>query len=196
MHLTIQPLSPALADDYFDFFEQRAFTDDSPYRCYCQVFQMNKAQYEAALAGTEDPGRVARAEAARQIAQGMLRGYLAYADGLAIGWCNTNDRANYSKDGPHSAHLHWPAPGVYKAVACFEIAPEYRGQGIATVLLRRALADAGAEGFTAVDAFPAMRAERFVWDYQGPLHLYEKEGFVRIGQGDGYAMMRREMNHP
>jgi len=45
MELTIKPLTPALAADYFDFFENRAFTDDSPYRCYCQVFQMSKAEY-------------------------------------------------------------------------------------------------------------------------------------------------------
>ena len=42
MNLSIKPLAPELAGDYFDFFENRAFTDDSPYRCYCQVYQMSK----------------------------------------------------------------------------------------------------------------------------------------------------------
>ena len=32
LNLTIKPLTPELADDYFDFFENRAFTDASPYR--------------------------------------------------------------------------------------------------------------------------------------------------------------------
>ncbi len=48
MNLEIKPLTPALAADYFDFFENRAFTDNSPYRCYCQVFQMTKEEQERA----------------------------------------------------------------------------------------------------------------------------------------------------
>jgi len=31
MNLSIKPLTPELAADYFDFFENRAFTDNSPY---------------------------------------------------------------------------------------------------------------------------------------------------------------------
>ena len=47
MNISIKPLAPELAEDYFDFFENRAFTDNSPYRCYCQVFQISKADYKA-----------------------------------------------------------------------------------------------------------------------------------------------------
>jgi len=58
MDITIKPLTPELAGDYFDFFENRAFTDDSPYRCYCQMFQMSKAQHQSACEKYEgvDPG--------------------------------------------------------------------------------------------------------------------------------------------
>ena len=48
MDLEIRALAPELAPDYFDFFENRAFTDGSPYRCYCQMFQASKAEAEAA----------------------------------------------------------------------------------------------------------------------------------------------------
>ena len=62
MHITITPLTPELAADYFDFFEHRAFTDDSPYRCYCQVYQMTREQAQAALANAagRDPGLASR----------------------------------------------------------------------------------------------------------------------------------------
>ena len=57
MAIIIRPLMPELSEDYFDFFENRAFTDDSPYRCYCQVFQMSKAEYEASYSSARtDPG--------------------------------------------------------------------------------------------------------------------------------------------
>ena len=98
MNLSIKPLTPELAADYFDFYENRAFTDDTPYRCYCQVFQMTKQQYQAVYNDPEaqkNPGPASRKVAEQQIADGVLRGYLAYMDGKSIGWCNANDRANY-----------------------------------------------------------------------------------------------------
>ena len=45
--ITIKPLTLGLSADYFDLFEKRAFTDDSPYRCYCQIHQMTKEQAKA-----------------------------------------------------------------------------------------------------------------------------------------------------
>ena len=134
IEITIKALSPEIMADYFDFFENRAFTDDTPYRCYCQVFQMTKEQYFAAYDDPEvqrNPGPASRQVAERQIADGVLRGYLAYADGKSIGWCNANDRANSPAEPYHDVPFHSPAEKREKAVVCFEIAPEYRGKGVA-----------------------------------------------------------------
>ena len=111
MNITIKPLTPELSADYFDFFENRAFTDDSPYRCYCQMYQMTKEQAKAALDNAEgrDPGRVSREVAERQIDSGILRGYLAFVDGVAIGWCNANDKANFPIESCTGARFHAPA---------------------------------------------------------------------------------------
>lgn len=77
MNITIRPLTPELSDDYFDFFENRAFTDNSPYR--------------------------------------------------------------------------WLLPGE-------------------------------AEGYQDVVSFPVVRSERYEWDCQGPVRLYEKAGFVKTAR--------------
>lgn len=197
LNLTIKPLTPELAADYFDFFENRAFTDASPYRCYCQVYQMTRDEALAVLeqAKERDPGRVAREAAERQIASGALRGYLAYADGVAIGWCNANDRSSYPADPAWAVPFHAPQENREKAVVCFEIAPEYRGKGVATALLRRVLEDARAKGYAAVVGFPVLRAERFEWDFHGPLRLYEMAGFVKASEPDpeGRVLMRKEL---
>jgi GNAT superfamily N-acetyltransferase len=187
MNIEIRKLTPDLAEDYFDFFENRAFTDDSPYRCYCQVFQMTKEQYQAAYDSAEvqkDPGRASREEAERQIKDGVLRGYLAYADGKAIGWCNANDRAHYPAEPIYDVPFHAPAENREKVVVCFEIAPEYRGKGVATALLNRVIADAKIEGYLAVVSFPVVRSERYEWDNHGPIRLYEKAGFVKAAEAE------------
>lgn len=195
--VTIKPLTHELSADYFDFFENRAFTDDSPYRCYCQMYQMSKEQAKAALdnAKGRDPGSVSREVAERQIADGVLRGYLAYADGKVIGWCNANDRANYPVDSVCDVPFYAPVENREKAVVCFEIAPEYRGKGVATALLDRVIADAKIEGYLAVVSFPVVRNERYVWDSHGPIRLYEKAGFVKATETDrdGHVIMRKEL---
>lgn len=195
MNIIIKPLTPDLSADYFDFFENRAFTDNSPYRCYCQLFQMTKEQvkYEFGDAAGAEAGRLARKAAAQQIDAGILRGYLAYADSLCIGWCNANDKANFPVESCTGDCFYAPAEKREKAVVCFEIAPEFRGKGVASALLQRVVADAKAEGCIAVEGFPDVRSERFEWDYRGPVRLYEKAGFVKAAGHDGFWVMRKEL---
>ena len=195
MNIKTKPLTPELAADYFDFFENRAFTDDSPYRCYCQVFQMSKAEYRTAYDNVDrsDIGRASREVANQQIKTGILRGYLAYVDGISIGWCNANGRENYPAEPQHDVPFYAPAKNQEKAVVCFEIAPEYRGKGVATALLQHVIADAKNEGYIAVVGFPVMQDERDEWDYRGPIRLYEKIGFIKVAKQNEYVVMRKEL---
>ncbi len=79
------------------------------------------------------------------------------------------------------------------AVVCFEIAPEYRGKGVATALLGRALADAKSNGYKAVEAFPVIRNERYEWDCAGSYRLYEKAGFVKVTEHNGFPIVRKTL---
>ncbi|OGO90469.1 MAG: hypothetical protein A2Y17_12985 [Clostridiales bacterium GWF2_38_85] len=195
MNIIIKPLTPELADDYFDFFENRAFTDNSPYRCYCQPYQMTKEQAKAAYENISgaDIGRVARKIAEAQIETGVLQGYLAYADGISIGWCNCNDKSNFPIESCNFTQFYKPAENRVKAVVCYEIAPEFRGKGVATTLLQRVIDDAKAADYIAVEGFPVERSERFEWDNPGPIRLYEKLGFIKVAEQDDRIVMRKEL---
>ncbi len=199
--ITVKPLSPDIMADYFDFFNNRAFTDSPPWGgCYCTGFQMTKeegkanfARVEALGGGQENFMRVLRETVVRQITSGALRGYLAYADGMSIGWCNCNDKANFPAESADGTRLYAPAEMREKAVLCFEIAPEYRGRGVATALLSRAVADAKAEGYIAIEGFPHAHTERDEWDFTGPARLYEKQGFTQVTKQDGTTVMRKNL---
>ena len=195
MNITIKPLTPELSADYFDFFENRAFSDNSPYRCYCHLFQMTKEQEKTEFDKVDGPdvGRVARKIAEWQINSGILRGYLAFVDGVSIGWCNANDKVNFPIESCTGARFHAPAEKREKAVVCFEIVPEFQGKGVATALLRQVVADAKSEGYIAVEGFPVMRSERYEWDNTGPIRLYERVGFVKVAERDSFWVMRKEL---
>ena len=152
---------------------------------------------ENIVLGLDGWGFFDMAEAERQIAAGALRGYLAYADGVCIGWCNANDRANYPAEPAYDVPFYAPVKYKEKAVVCFEIAPEYRMKGIATALLERVIADARDEGYTAVVGFPILRSERFEWDHAGPVRLYEKLGFRKTAGADKYdrIVMKKYPKH-
>ena len=101
--ITIKALSPDLEKDYFDFFDNRAFSDGSPYYpCYCNAFNMSAGEIEAMRdqakqygGGIEGWKRSLRETAVRMVRQGLIRGYLAFDNDLAVGWCNANDRTNF-----------------------------------------------------------------------------------------------------
>ena len=203
MESIIKPLTEELAADYFDFLDNRAFTDNSPWGgCYCTGWQMTKEQEKTELLdkmkegftyGDENFIRVLREIVIRQIASKALQGYLAYVNGISIGWCNANNKASFPVESSNGFRLYAPAEKKEKAVVCFEISQEYRGKGIATALLNRVVTDAKAEGYAAVEGFPQIHSERFEWDYTGPVGLYEKAGFTAIKKQDGGIIMRKEL---
>ena len=166
--IIVKPLEPGLTRDYLDFFNYRAFTDNPPWGgCCCTGFQTTKDEEKTLLwdrakeYGGDPPAfmRALRDEVRRQIDTGALRGYLAYLDGFSIGWCKSNDRASYPVEASNGARLYAPAEKREKAVACFEIAPDYRGRGVASALLSRVISDAAAEGYRAVVGFPVVHEE-------------------------------------
>lgn len=195
MNFAIKPLTPQLAGDYFDFFENRAFTDNAPYRCYCQIYQMTKQEQQTKFnhADAADFGKISKEIAEQQIASGALRGYLAYVNGKAIGWCNANDKANFPIDSCGGAHFHSDIPNREIAVVCFEIAPDFRGQGVATALLNSVISDAKANQYSAIESFPVIREKRYEWDCTGPVRLYEKAGFVITEKRDDFVVMKKEL---
>lgn len=195
MEIAIKRLTPELSTDYFDFFENRAFTDDSPYRCYCQMYQMSKEQCKKEFenANDVDLGLLSKNIAKQQIESGSLCGYLAYVDGISVGWCNANDRANFPSEPYCDVLFYAPTPHCEIAVVCFEIAPDYRGRGIATALLDRVILDAKTSGYSSVVSFPVKRSERYEWDCSGPVRLYEKVGFYKISEHGDTIIMKKEL---
>ena len=208
MEITIRKMSPELAEDYFDFFETRAFSDGSEfYPCYCTAYNMSKERFEAEFFGkwreygsTDEAWKRALRECAeRMVAAGEVQGYLAYDNGLVIGWCNSNDRLNYYRVGEFDFSDVPPdkacsaRKGEIKSVVCFETAPGYRGKGLASMLLERVCEDAKADGYEYVEGYPAQDGGYLGKSYTGPVKLYEKHGFEVFSRDGNNVTMRKKL---
>ncbi len=208
MNLQIKPLTRSNTEDFFDFFDNRAFTDNSPYApCYCSCFQLtpdevrvNIAARAKELGGGFEGLRLALRESARHLIDaGKMRGYLAYLDGQSVGWCNANDKQSYLRVGSFNPGKrrdedYFIVPGergVVKSVVCFEIAPEHRGKGIARSLLARICEDAREDGYKIVEGYATASESFSALDFTGPLAMYRNAGFVETSQHGKLIVMQR-----
>lgn len=208
--ITIKELMPDLIEDYFDFFDNRAFSDGSPYYpCYCNAFNLSLEQLKRDVFdkaskygdGKEGLRLALRASAWQMVQSGIIRGYLAYDNDTPIGWCNSNDRLNYYRVGEFdiddppedSEPSDCPNRGFIKSVVCFEISPEYRGQGIAGKLLDRVCQDAATEGYTFVEAYPKEEARDSNLSFTGPYKLFKSANFTEYARSGSTIIMRKEL---
>jgi len=197
MEIEIKPLTHALTADYLDFFDNRAFSDDNlngP--CYCNAPVMDNAGIRHMVGEFGDDCKgVLRRYAAKQLARGDIHGYLAFDGAVSVGWCNAGAMDTYAVNDyqfiPDFARRN--ARGKTVSVVCFAVAPEYRGKGVASALLRRVVADAAAEGYDAVEGYAQVTGERKDIDFKGPVRLYEKAGFREAARRDGRVVMRKEL---
>ncbi len=184
MEYEICPVSADNAQDFITFFDNQAFTDNPDWAgCYCVFNQFAGTEAEW-LATTAEQNRAA---ALRMISDGRMKGYLAYADGKVVGWCNANDKRVY----PQFSQVGDDGDSRICAVTCYVIDPQHRRQGIARALLRRAVADAAAAGFDYFEAFPVEGGQTAASHYHGHPGLYASEGFaVRTQEGRRLCMRK------
>ena len=190
--IVIRPLTSELNADYLDFFDHRAFTDDNPNGpCYCtspnqEEEQINKMVSEFKSFGVKE---TLRKYAAEMLDRNMIHGYLAYDGDQSIGWCNAADIESYVGFVP--AFARDITCGKTISIVCFEIAPGYRGMGIASAFIERVCMDAKSKGYAAVEGYASLSDQWNDFDYQGPYLLYQKAGFMEVAREKEQTVMRK-----
>lgn len=192
MSINIKQLTAELNKDYLDFFDNRAFTDNNPNGpCYCtspnqEEESIKQMVSEFKLHGVKE---TVRKYAVEMLNQNLIHGYLAYDGETSIGWCNAADMESYVGFVPDVARRN--ACGKTISIVCFEIAPEYRGKGIASAFIDRVCKDAKAKGYEAVEGYAILSDQRNEFDYQGPIRLWSKAGFAEVVRENGQVVMRK-----
>ena len=184
--LEIIKLDPDRLADYLAFFDRDAFSDNPRWAgCYCHFNQAphhEKPWHERTASEN-------RAAVSALIGGGQMHGYLAYADGRVVGWCNAGPRAVYT-----TFDAEMPGdPASTGAIACFVVAPAYRGAGVARRLLDAACDGLREQGMKVVEGYPQKEAGDAAASHRGPLAMFLAAGFAVAGERDGIVLVRREL---
>lgn len=132
-----------------------------------------------------------REKAKELILQGVMNGYLIYDEDKVIGWCNAGDKMDYAPVCENEAFFTDKLEkGMIKILYCIDIAPAYRGKGIANQVIKRVLEDAREEGYLYVEGYP-FTDEDFTYQYRGPARLYRNHGFQLYRKEEWVYIMRK-----
>lgn len=176
-NIIIKALTPALLNDYLNFFDNDAFADNPHWSaCYCRCHHFDHKECDFDSTSAEEN----RAAVIDLINNGHLKGYLAYNKRKPIGWLNANTRKNFS------AVPYDKLNGSEKvgSIMCFVIAKDYRRQGIAQKLLESACEDFKRQGLEIVEGYPVIDVVGDDKNYHGPLSLYFSAGFEEFDRSD------------
>ena len=190
--IVIKKLSQELNKDYLDFFDNRAFSDGNPNGpCYCTSPNQDEETIKQMVSEFEANGvkKTIRKYAVEMLNDRKINGYLAFDNGLSVGWCNAADIDSYQGFVPDFAREN--KCGKTISIVCFEIAPGYRGMGLASAFIERVCDDAKANGYFAVEGYAKISEVGDEYDFTGPIRLYEKAGFTRIMEQNGQVIMRK-----
>jgi len=184
MEITIKPLSPELLKDYLSFFDNMVFSENPDWsKCYCYSFHFT---------GTNDQWNKDdnRSSVIRLINEGKMKGYMAFSNGNAVGWCNANNRNNYQRLLKYYDLIDNPDDNVC-SIVCFLINPEYRRKGIARSIIEKISSDYISKDYDYLEAYPGKGELSCEGHYKGPLKLYEDFGFKITKECNDYFVVRK-----
>jgi GNAT superfamily N-acetyltransferase len=187
--IVIHPLTPERAGDLFGFFDGAAFADHPEWRtCYCAFCHFDHAKGGWNLKN----GDANRAASAANIANGTMRGHIAYVGDTAIGWVNAAPSANFP---PGNQPQSGEDRSTIGNVLCFVVARDWRRQGVARALLDAACAGLKAQGMTIAEGNPRGTASSDAENHFGPLDLYLSAGFAEhaLDETDGSTIVRKAL---
>ncbi|MFX1307690.1 MAG: GNAT family N-acetyltransferase [Promethearchaeota archaeon] len=191
MDVIIKPLSPDLLDDFLNYFDNIAFSDNPSWsKCYCHFYHFNGTNEQFAKRTAEEN----RDASKNLILSGKMNGFIAYSDDKPVGWCNVNSKENYAKIPYKYKGDTLDSNKKIASIICFIIAPAYRKQGIARELLKYAISYMKDKDYDLIEAYPRIgKTLSDAHSYRGPISLYASQGFYTYKKYKNYNVMRKEL---
>ena len=179
MNLTFAPLSPDRWSDLEKVFASKGCSFAR--NCWCMEYRLG-GKRPALVTKEARPGENRKALKAL-VDNGHAPGLLAYHGTTPVGWVSLAPREEYARLKRSPVMKAIDDQPVW-SIICFVVPSEFRGKGVATFLLRAAMAYAKAHGAEVVEAYPIDKSNRsndgFMWF--GAKSMYDKAGFIEAAR--------------
>lgn len=163
---------PVTADRWLDlaeFFEQNG----NPNYCWCMRWRLKSTAFT--VGGSVERKRQLQALVNENIPVGIM----AYHEGKAIGWCSIAPRETYIALDRSRVLKRVDEQPVW-SVACFFIDRGFRGQGLASKLLKAAVDYAKSEGAEIVEGYPVEPDKSY--RFMGAPAVFDNTGFQEVAE--------------
>lgn len=170
MELVVQELTPDLWPALEDLF-----TTEGPVgRCWCMYWRIGSEYRKREPEANRDAFRMV-------VEDGPPPGLVAFADGMAVGWCQLTPR-----DGLPWLDQTWRLKRVDDlpvwSISCFYVRKGYRRKGVTTALISAALEKAEGDGAVAVEAYPLDAELTPSTSGTGYASTFERAGFKTVAR--------------
>jgi len=179
MKLTVRPLTPERWPDLEALFNAKGCSVARG--CWCMFYRRSGAR-EPLPAGTT-AAKANRAGLRKLVDAGTPPGLIGYRGKEPVGWVSLGPREDYPKLQRSPVMKPVDEKPVW-SIICFVVPSEHRGQGVARALLDGAIAYAGKQGATLLEAYPVDKPGRShdeaMWF--GAKSMYDNAGFEEVAR--------------
>lgn len=155
--------------------------------CYCRYYHIDCSTDEWMK---RDP-QINRNETINAIKNGEMNGFLIFDQEKPVGWLNAQEIKSYKRLLPDLIKYN---DKNFILTICFVIHPNYRNQGLATLLLAHAITYFKQLGFDGMLALPLTETYDIQKTYRGTLTMYLKNGYEIVEENDGTSLVKLEFN--
>lgn len=152
--------------------------------CWCMSWRREKGEDWDKVKGVTNKSRFKKL-----VTTGKAHGILALVDGEPVGWCSFDHRKDFLRLDRSPSLKCDDAEQVW-SVPCFFVHKDFRGQGVATVLLAHAVRAMKKHGVKIVEGYPIKpygygKKIPYAFAWTGTQSLFKDAGFEAVGKRDG-----------
>lgn len=179
-------------EDYLRIFDQDR---SSSVVCYCTQWNMTQEEIDRRIIepvknNVAHLSQISREVAVEMIHADKIHGYLAYEGKAPVGWCNCDDKGNYSFLARHvSARIE---DEKIKSIVCLKVVSEKNFFQIGSALIESVCRVSKAEEYSFIEVYPNKEA-MICADFDSALQLYLANGFKILSMKNGEAVLRKKL---